>query len=340
MNSVNKPSFSAKILSLMLFCVCANHAFAALFPNFNLEKQIEDADLIVVAKPCDDKGTMTVVAVYQGNAAKAGDTISVKVELKDDYPAAIIYEAFESRSPVCVFLKKSENQTFVPSGVIYTSFRVGDTRPEASPTVAHAIETELLLGLKSTDRLVVNDAVEWLTLMKSEEGQRAILELAKKKDVPASVRAYALMQEIPGGKKAVLERAVAFVKEAETNKEMRVFRNRVAYAFADIKATDDVDFLNKLLLEADVPISRALSFSAYDYDWANQTAIPYLIKALDRLDAIGQRNCASALVKLTGRKIPFDRDFVKNAAKHVAEWQTWWKQEGEKKYGTPRDKDK
>jgi hypothetical protein len=96
-------------------------------------------------------------------------------------------------------------------------------------------------------------------------------------------------------------------------------------AFRKIKGTDDVQFLNELLLTAPTEVGRWLSSSSRE--WADASSIPYLIGALDRLDKPGQYECIVSLVRVTKRGWPGPghSDFRADPNKYIDDWKVWWR---------------
>ena len=326
MNSVNYRSsviciscIIATVIMASLICF-GSKSLAVIVPAFDIDKMLKDSDLVAVVKPTAPLGKVRVIAIYSGELISQEDFIDITT----DNPKVI--SALKTKRDICVFLKKAEKSktAFSLTSKFYPFFHVVPERPSGNITGKAAIELELLQGLTSSYPMIVEDSVLWLKRLKSAKGKEEIMRLAEKKSAPTPIRAFAFEMKIPQGEKQVIEDALAFLEETVEYKGRTMWRFHVVWAFSEIKATTDVQFLNELLVKGPAEVARALSFSSRE--WANATSIPFLIRALQRLDNSGKYRCIIALHKLTRRGLPgpAKREFMADPSKYILDWQKWW----------------
>ena len=283
---------------------------------FDFESIVSSSDLIAVAQPLDTTGKVQVLAVFQGTGVSAGDRLVIHT------PKPYTDSLPQLGMPKCMFLKRGKNNTFEITNRSFPWFRVDVRQPYTRSTGRSGVERELIHGLRSKDETVVSDSADWLVRMNSQDGVREILALFDEGSPMLALQAAALQLRVPTGKKEVLQKAMDLIAKTAKEKEMTQLRWDVVWSFSKIGKTDDVAFLNHLLITAPPDVAKALCFSVQA--WSNKTTIQFLMETMKKIDEDGKYRCVLCLGELTGQASPSYREFMSNPGKYASEWETWF----------------
>jgi hypothetical protein len=265
MQTANTIRFLLQFLSVVLVASGGHIARAEPLPMFDFPRLVESSDLVARLAPLEIPDQFQVVRVYFGNAAKPGESISLRdtdSELK---------EAHDNHRPICAFLKAEDVDKgyFRLSSSHYGWFRVRMSPPEKVATGKEAIEGELIAGLSSDDAKSVEDSVTWIERMRSVEGRKMIMMLAEGSNPHLLVRASYLMENVPKGELSTLEAAVDVLRKLREQKSGSRLEAQLGWAFSKIKESKSVGYLNKLLADPDSGVMRPLAYSSRD--WADSS---------------------------------------------------------------------
>jgi hypothetical protein len=308
---------------------CSTAAFILLFymygsvaapvPAFNLDGMMDRSDVVAVVVLQEEPSRFKVIAVYKGKGTTRGDIIQIA-----DNDVAFLSD-IEADHPVCMFLRQAVEKPvfFTLTNPLCPFFYVLHERPSVDFVGKDAIEAELIRNLGADEDLLVTDAVLWLETLGGARGREILIQYANKKSTSAAIHAYNLAITIPAGQRATVEDALKFIGLTPTNRPMAKLHTYVIGAFKKITTTDDVQFLNSLLVDGRADIVTALLFSSRK--WATNTSIPFLVQALKRtdIDKEGQLRCILCLGILANRPTPSHKEFMADPAKYVSEWQAW-----------------
>jgi hypothetical protein len=298
-------------------------------PTFNWERVLGASDLVVSLEADDAPTRPRVTFVFFGEGVNRGERVTLSAE-------AVRQTGLRTGKHVTAFLKyEDEARKVATLAAPFHAWYHAEPLPEDSKLAGRAaMEAQVVRGLLSADPLVIRDAVVWGEKLKSEAARRTIRRLAQREDRSPIIYAAHLAQEIPRGDPGVLEAALTFLRDVPDGVDP-ISIGDVRLAFFSIHDPPDRAFLNRLLLSAPPDIAQAIISSAAQSKWADASTVPYLLAALDRLDVQGQYRALIVLARLTHRPRPRLDGFREHRSQIVAEWKTWWNDEGEGIYGHP-----
>src|SRR5215213_8147199 len=94
--------------ALLVSAMWCRLAIAEPVPAFDFSTLLKSSNLVAALEPLEQPGQCRVLAVYLGDAAKAGDVISLRADT-DNFE---LLAALKGRQPICAFLKWSpDNRT-------------------------------------------------------------------------------------------------------------------------------------------------------------------------------------------------------------------------------------
>ena len=330
------------ILLMLILIIIAAPSFAWVESYITYDSLLAKSDLIVIIKPASViDGTCLIEKVIKGDKGLTGVVIQIHSVILEPnnhmgpYPDPIVRSAFIDNSRILVYLQKSTsgNNLYNLTDYYHGGFRVRDIRPKEPSD--NAINDELLNEALSTDYREVDDAINWIMRSNSKTGMDLIDKRCNEKNTLPPILAYKLKREV-SGKKEYIKQVIGFIDQCDNaiTEDHKVFNHYDAmrwYNWEDsliltlrqIASTDDVPYLNSLILSRRDNIQRMLIYSSRN--WADNTSLPVLMKILHESDSDLQYFALITLSKLTGKDIPSFNKFQTDKEKVINDWLNWWK---------------
>ena len=339
---------TAFAISFVLVLVLCTISFAIPVSSFNTQDLFKRSDIIAILLPVNGNGEFQIISIYKGNEQKAiGETLTITINAIKETPIEKNVEFIKyisSKKPFMAFLSNSKlaDGSYKFSSDDYGWFFC-DVQPQVQNNNQNGlagVESVLISGLESNDLLIVDSSVTWLCWINSDLGIKKIVEVSQRKNPSLPVTVYSLSSNIKEGKKSNIENAITFIVELKkvtgiSERMRREWRNNIVASFGYISKSDNVPYLNSLLISDDKDVASSLIFSTRN--WSDYSSIPFLMIILPSLNEDTQYYCLSTLGKLTNRKVPEFPVFLQNSKKVIDEWTYWWKTEGWKIHGASHD---
>lgn len=321
--------------SLLLCFSFVRSILASPVSQFRIDQLVETSDLIGVCQvqqvmkilPQPGKqgrfeAECKVLSTFKGQSLK-DVTVSTFLDLQVN-PDNLGFGCLKKGDIAILFLKNGKQGTFSFAHKHHPKIPLGkfhDKHDVATKSIHERISTQLMEDLESDDPSEVINGIRWLAEMGEDVPHEKLLQFAKRED--KDLRVVALQRLVGKKNAAAIRDAALLLLTANSHEEISKSQlSELAWALESEADSVGVDLANELASSPDATVQRIGVRILRKV--GDRSSIPQLMRALDANDQDTQMSAVVGLSRITGKKGPSWRDFMKDPSSEKQKWKAWW----------------
>ena len=334
-----------RVIYLLIVCFCfVRTILASPVSEFKINQIVEASDLIAVCKiqrvtedlpqpnkPGHFEAECKVLSVFKGQSVDSV-TVSTSLDLQVN-PDNLGFGCLKKGDVAVLFLKNGKQDTFTFANKHHPKIPIVKfyvQHDAVTKSIHGRISTQLMEALKSDDPSEVRNGIRWLTEMGDNVSQDKLLQFAKSGD--KGLRVAALQRLVCQKNTAAIRDAALLLLTPNIQEEILNSQLvELAWTLESNASSVDVYLANRLAASPNSTVQRIGVRILRKV--GDRSSIPQLMRALDADDKDTQMSAVISLSRITGKKGPSWRDFMKDPSGEKQKWKVWWGKQGQGEIG-------